>query len=94
MTFKLLSYVRHKEQEIEGLVISPSSQNSSHVTIYDPDCPNDDDFEEESYGSGSALEFHGNELEQIERPSTELIDKCKEVVERVGTSYLDSYEII
>ena len=46
MTFKLLTYVRHKEQEIEGLVISPSSQNSSHVTIYDPDCPNDDDYEE------------------------------------------------
>ena len=94
MTFRLLSYVRHKEQEIEGLVISPSSQQRSHVTIYDPDCPNDNDYEDESYGVGSALEFHGNELEQIETPSTELIDKCKEVVERVGTSYLDSYEII
>ena len=62
MTFKLLSYVRHKEQEIEGLVISPSSQQSSHVTIYDPDCPND------------------NELEQIKTPSTELINKCTEVI--------------
>ena len=80
MTFKLLSYVRNKEQEIEGLVISPSSQQSSHVTIYDPDCPNDNDYEDESYGVGSALEFHGNELEQIERPSTELIDKCTEVI--------------
>ena len=80
MTFELLSYVRHKKQGIEGLVISPSSQQSSHVTIYDPDCPNDDDYEEESYGSGSALEFHGNELEQIERPSTELIDKCTGVI--------------
>ena len=80
MTFKLLSYVRHKEQEIEGLVISPSSQQSSHVTIYDPDCPNDNDYEDESYGVGSALEFHGNELEQIERPSTELIDKSTEVI--------------
>ena len=80
MTFRLLSYVRHKEQEIEGLGISPSSQQRSHVTIYDPDCPNDDDYEEKSYGSGSALEFHGNELEQIERPSTELIDKCTEVI--------------
>ena len=80
MTFKLLSYVRHKEQGIEGLVISPSSQQSSHVTIYDPDCPNDNDYEVESYGSGSALEFHGNELEQIETPSTELINKCKDVI--------------
>ena len=80
MTFKLLSYVRHKEQEIEGLVISPSSQQSSHVTIYDPDCPNDNELEDESYGLGSALEFCGNELEQIERPSTELIDKCTGVI--------------
>ena len=81
MTFRLLSYVRHKEQGIEGLVISPSSQQSSHVTIYDPDCPNDNELEDESYGSGSALEFHGNELEQIETPSTELISKCTEVIE-------------
>ena len=81
MTFRLLSYVRHKEQEIEGLVISPSSQQSSHVTIYDPDCPNDNELEDESYGLGSALEFHGNELEQIETPSTELISKCTEVIE-------------
>jgi len=81
MTFRLLSYVRHKEQGIEGLVISPSSQQSSHVTIYDPDCPNDNELEDESYGPGSALEFHGNELEQIEKPSTELISKCKEVIE-------------
>ena len=80
MSFKLLSYVRHKEQGIEGLVISPSNHQSSHVTIYDPDCPNDDDYEEESYGSGSALEFHGDELEQIETPSTELISKCTEVI--------------
>ena len=80
MSFKLLSYVRHKEQGIEGLVISPSSQQSSHVTIYDPDCPNDNDYEDESYGAGSALEFHGNELEQIETPSTELINKCKDVI--------------
>ena len=80
MTFKLLSYVRHKEQGIEGLVISPSSQQSSHVTIYDPDCPNDNELEDESYGLGSALEFHGNELEQIKKPSTELINKCTEVI--------------
>ena len=81
MTFRLLSYVRHKEQGIEGLVISPSSQQSSHVTIYDPDCPNDNELEDESYGPGSASEFHGNELEQIETPSTELISKCTEVIE-------------
>jgi len=80
MTFKLLSYVKHKEQDIEGLVISPSTQQCSHVTIYDPDCPNDDDFLEESYISGSALEFHSNELEQIGNPSTELINKCKDVI--------------
>ena len=80
MTFKLLSYVKHKEQGIEGLVISPSNSQISHVIIYDPDCPNDNEFEDESYGPGSALEFHGNELEQIERPSTELIDKCTEVI--------------
>ena len=81
MSFKLLTYVRHKEQGIEGLVISPSNQQSSHVTIYDPECLNDDDNSEDSYGIGSALEFHGNELEQIERPSTELISKCTEVIQ-------------
>ena len=80
MNFKLLTYVRHKEQGIEGLVINPSNQKSSHITIYDPNCPNDNDYEEESYGFGSALEFHGNELEQIETPSTELINKCKDVI--------------
>ena len=82
MTFELLSYVKHKEQGIEGLVISPSNAQISHVTIYDPDCPNDDDFPEESYGPGSALEFHSNELEQIETPSTELINKCKDVIKQ------------
>tara|TARA_R100000773_G_scaffold41892_1_gene38714 strand:+ start:385 stop:648 length:264 start_codon:yes stop_codon:yes gene_type:complete len=80
MTFELLSYVKHKQQGIEGLVISPSNAQISHVTIYDPDCPNDDDYEDDSYGSGSALEFHSNELEQIETPSTELINKCEEVI--------------
>ena len=80
MTFKLLSYVRHKEQGIEGLVISPFTQQCSHVTIYDPNCFNDNEYEEESYGSGSALEFHVNELEQIDNPSTDLINKCKEVI--------------
>ena len=80
MNFKLLSYVRHKEQGIEGLVINPDNNKCSHVTIYDPDCPNDDDFEEESYGSGSALTFNNSELQLIENPSTQLQDKCKEVI--------------
>ena len=44
INFKLLTYVRHKEQGIEGIVINPSKQKSSYVTIYDPNCPNDDDF--------------------------------------------------
>ena len=80
MNFKLLSYVRHKEQGIEGLVINPNDSKCSNVTIYDPECSNDDDFEEESYGSGSALEFHGNELEKIENPSIDLINKCTNVI--------------
>ena len=80
MNFKLLSYVRHKEQGIEGLVINPNNSKCSHVTIYDPDCPNDDDFPEESYGAGSALTFNNSELEYIENPSTQLRDKCKEVI--------------
>ena len=80
MIFKLLSYVRHKEQGIEGLVINPSTQNCSHVTVYDPVCPNDDDLKEESYGSGSALEFHASELEEIENPSNELVNQCKSVI--------------
>ena len=80
MKFQSLTYVRHKEQGIEGLVISPSTQQCSHVTIYDPSCPNEDDFLQESYGSGSALEFHANELEQIDNPSSDLINKCKEVI--------------
>ena len=80
MKFKLLSYARHKEQGIEGLVINPNDSKYSHVTIYDPDCPNDDDFPSESYGSGSNLEFHYDELEEIKNPSIELVDKCKDVI--------------
>ena len=80
MSFKLLSYVRHKEQGIEGLVISPSNHQSSHVTIYDPECLNDDDNPEYSYGTGSALEFSANELEEIKNPSSELVDQCKDVI--------------
>ena len=80
MTFQLLSYVKHKEQGIEGLVISPSNHQSSHVTIYDPECLNDDDNPEDSYGPGSALEFRANELEEIKDPSSELVDQCKDVI--------------
>ena len=80
MSFKLLTYVRHKEQGIEGLVISPSNHQSSHVTIYDPECLNDDDTPEDSYGPGSALEFRANELEEIKDPSNELVDQCKDVI--------------
>jgi len=80
MSFKLLTYVRHKEQGIEGLVINPSNEKCSHVTIYDPDCPNADDNPRDSYGPGSALEFHANELEEIKDPSSELIDLCKDVI--------------
>ena len=80
MSFKLLTYVRHKEQGIQGLVINPSNEKCSHVTVYDPECPNDDENPEDSYGSGSALEFHTNELEEIKDPSSELIDLCKDVI--------------
>ena len=81
--FKLLTYVRHKEQGIEGIVINPSKQKSSYVTIYDPDCPNDDDFIKESYGIGSALDFKYYELEEIKNPSEELIENCKDVIKKL-----------
>ncbi len=87
MSFKLLTYVRHKEQGIEGLVISPSNHQSSHVTIYDPECPNDDDFSEESYSSGSVLEFNYDDMEEIKNPSKELIDKCKNVANQFKKKY-------
>jgi len=80
MIFKLLSYVRHKEQGIEGLVINAPTQNCSHVTVYDPVCPNDDDNVEDSYGTGSALEFHADELEEIKNPSNELVNQCKSII--------------
>ncbi len=78
--FKLLTYARHKEQGIEGLVINPPTKKCSHVTIYDPMCPNDDDFPEDSYGSGSALTFNSSELEEIKNPSDFLINQCKNVL--------------
>ena len=78
--FKLLTYVRHKEQGIEGLVINPPTKKCSHVTIYDPNCPNDDDFPENSYGHGSTLTFNSSELEEIENPSDLLINQCKNVI--------------
>ena len=83
INFKLLTYVRHKEQGIEGLVINPSNDKSSYVTIYDPNCPNDDDFIEDSYGIGSLLEFKDYELEEIQNPSEELIKNCKNVIKNL-----------
>ena len=93
MTFELLSYVKHKEQGIEGLVISPSNAQISHVTIYDPDCPNDDDYEDDSYGSGSVLEFHYDELEEIKNPSAELIEKCKDAKDKALLNLFNGYLI-
>ncbi len=83
INFKLLTYVRHKEQGIEGLVINPSNEKSSYVTIYDPNCPNDDDFIEDSYGIGSLLEFKDYELEEIKNPNKELIENCKDVMKNL-----------
>ena len=80
MKFELLSYARHKEQGIEGLVINPPNKTWSHITIYDPNCPNDDDFPEASYGTGNVLEFHYDDMEEIKNPPKELVDKCKDVV--------------
>ena len=80
MNFKFLSFVRHKEQNIQGLVINSNNSKCSNVTIYDPDCPNDDDNLKDSYGVGSALQFHADELEEIKEPSNELLDKCKNVI--------------
>ena len=60
--FKVDSFVKHKEQGIQGRVLY---SDRSTTTIYDKDCPNDDDFPEESYGEGSALTFKTHELEPI-----------------------------
>ena len=84
--FKLLTYVRHKEQGIEGVVINTNNSKCSHVTIYDPNCPNDDDFPEESYGVGSALTFNNSELERIENPSSQLVNQCKDVIKLLNNS--------
>ena len=61
--FKEGSYVQHIEQDIKGKVLY---SDASITTIYDADCPNDDDFKDESYGPGSALTFKSHELKQIE----------------------------
>ena len=60
--FKKDSFVKHKDQDIQGRVLY---SDVSTTTIYDEDCPNDDDFPEESYGEGSALTFKTHELEAI-----------------------------
>ena len=49
--FKKGSYVQHIEQDIQGKVIY---SDASITTIYDADCPNDDDFEVKSSGLGSS----------------------------------------
>ena len=61
--FKVNTFVKHKEQGIQGRVLY---SDRSTTTIYDKDCPNDDDFPEESYGEGSALTFKTHELEVLE----------------------------
>ena len=71
-----------KNKVLKDLVINPPSKKCSHITIYDPDCPNDDDYEDDSYGSGSVLEFHYDELEEIKNPSAELIEKCKDAKDK------------
>ena len=68
MMFKVDSFVKHKEQGIQGRVLYSDRHDT---TIYDEDCPNDDDYEGDSYGSGSALTFKTYELEPIERLLTE-----------------------
>tara|TARA_A200000159_G_scaffold41603_1_gene38260 strand:+ start:288 stop:491 length:204 start_codon:yes stop_codon:yes gene_type:complete len=60
--FKVDSFVKHKDQGIQGRVLY---SDRSITTIYDEDCPNCDDYPEESYGEGSALTFKTYELEPI-----------------------------
>ena len=62
MMFKNFSYVEHKEQDIKGIILFSSKKES---TIYDPECPNDSDFESEIYGPGSALTFKNYQLKKI-----------------------------
>jgi len=74
MNFQPFSYVEHKDQDIEGIILSSNEKES---TIYNPDCPNDCDFESESYGPGSALTFKNYQLKKIDKPSKRLIELCK-----------------
>jgi len=54
--FKINSFVKHKEQSIQGRVVS---SNHKDTTIYDQDCPDDDD------PNGSYLTFRNYDLEPI-----------------------------
>lgn len=53
--FKIDSFVKHKEQSIQGRVVS---SNHKDTTIYDQDCPDDDD------PNGSLLTFRNYDLEE------------------------------
>ena len=54
--FVVGSYVRHKDQDIQGRVIS---SNHKDTTIYDEDCPDDDD------PNGSLLTFRNYDLQPL-----------------------------
>ena len=54
--FNVNSFVKHKEQSIQGRVVS---SNHKDTTIYDQDCPDDDD------PNGSLLTFRNYDLEPI-----------------------------
>ena len=54
--FAVDSYVKHREQEIQGRVVS---SNHKDTTIYDKDCPDDDD------PKGSLLTFRNYDLTPV-----------------------------
>ena len=54
--FVVGSYVKHIEQDIQGRVVS---SNHKDTTIYDEDCPDDDD------PNGSLLTFRNYDLQPL-----------------------------
>jgi len=54
--FVVGSYVKHIEQDIQGRVVS---SNHKDTTIYDEDCPDDDD------PNGSLLTFRNYDLQPV-----------------------------
>ena len=50
-------------------------------------------YEDDSYGSGSVLEFHYDELEEIKNPSAELIEKCKDAKDKALLNLFNGYLI-